>query len=130
MSSCEVDNDKGSQRVPVDAPPFTVGSLRKAIPTRCFHRSLTLSSVYLASNLAAIAVLFALSTFIQQPAVSSRQACFALWTVYWFCQGALLTGVWTIAHECGHQAFCKWQTVNDAVGLVLHSLLLVPYYSW
>jgi hypothetical protein len=35
-----------------------------------------------------------------------------------------------IAHECGHQAFSKWQAVNDAVGLVLHSLLLVPYYSW
>ena len=35
-----------------------------------------------------------------------------------------------IAHECGHQAFSKWQSVNDGVGLVLHSLLLVPYYSW
>ena len=35
-----------------------------------------------------------------------------------------------IAHECGHQAFSKWQSVNDAVGLVLHSALLVPYYSW
>jgi hypothetical protein len=35
-----------------------------------------------------------------------------------------------VAHECGHQAFSKWQAVNDAVGLVTHSLLLVPYYSW
>jgi omega-6 fatty acid desaturase (delta-12 desaturase) len=40
------------------------------------------------------------------------------------------TGIWVIAHECGHQAFSKWQAVNDAVGLVLHSCLLVPYYSW
>ena len=38
--------------------------------------------------------------------------------------------MWVIAHECGHQAFSKWQAVNDGVGLVLHSLLLVPYYSW
>ena len=30
----------------------------------------------------------------------------------------------------GHQAFSKWQAVNDGVGLVLHSCLLVPYYSW
>lgn len=35
-----------------------------------------------------------------------------------------------IAHECGHQAFSPYQAVNDGVGLVLHSCLLVPYYSW
>jgi len=40
------------------------------------------------------------------------------------------SGVWVIAHECGHQAFSKYQSVNDGIGLVLHSLLLVPYYSW
>lgn len=34
------------------------------------------------------------------------------------------------AHECGHQAFSESQAVNDAVGLILHSCLLVPYYSW
>ena len=45
-------------------------------------------------------------------------------------QGAVCTGVWVIAHECGHQSFSKWQNVNDAVGLVLHTALLVPYYSW
>ena len=28
------------------------------------------------------------------------------------------------------QAFSKSQAVNDAVGLVVHSCLLVPYYSW
>ena len=35
-----------------------------------------------------------------------------------------------IAHECGHQAFSESQAINDGVGLVLHSCLLVPYYSW
>ena len=47
-----------------------------------------------------------------------------------FWQGAVCTGIWVVAHECGHQAFSKWQAVNDGVGLVLHSALLVPYYSW
>ena len=28
------------------------------------------------------------------------------------------------------QAFSKYQAVNDSVGLVVHSCLLVPYYSW
>ena len=28
------------------------------------------------------------------------------------------------------QAFSKYQAVNDGVGFVVHSLLLVPFYSW
>ena len=42
----------------------------------------------------------------------------------------MCTGIWVIAHECGHQAFSKYQLVNDGVGLVFHSCLLVPYFSW
>lgn len=32
--------------------------------------------------------------------------------------------------QCGHGAFSNYEAVNDGVGLVFHSLLLVPYYSW
>jgi len=41
-----------------------------------------------------------------------------------------MTGIWVIAHECGHQAFSSSKLLNDAVGLVLHSALLVPYFPW
>ena len=30
----------------------------------------------------------------------------------------------------GHQAFSTSKTLNNAVGFVIHSLLLVPYHSW
>ena len=40
------------------------------------------------------------------------------------------TGLWVLAHECGHQAFSDYGIVNDTVGLVVHSALLVPYFSW
>ena len=39
-------------------------------------------------------------------------------------------GVWVLGHECGHFAFAPSRRANDAVGFVLHSLLLVPYFSW
>ncbi|TYI48539.1 hypothetical protein E1A91_D13G255900v1 [Gossypium mustelinum] len=42
----------------------------------------------------------------------------------------ILTGVWVIAHECGHHAFSDYQWVDNTVGLILHSTLLVPYFSW
>jgi len=45
-------------------------------------------------------------------------------------QGTILTGLWVLGHECGHGAFAKTKSVNDAFGLVIHSFLLVPYYSW
>merc|ERR1712137_427675 len=41
-----------------------------------------------------------------------------------------MTGVWVIAHECGHQSFSTSKDLNNAVGWVIHSALLVPYHSW
>jgi hypothetical protein len=37
-------------------------------------------------------------------------------------QGAVMTGLWVIAHECGHRAFCDDENVGDVVGLLLHSV--------
>ena len=35
-----------------------------------------------------------------------------------------------MAHECGHQSFSPSKTLNDTVGFICHSALLVPYFSW
>ncbi|KAK9810606.1 hypothetical protein WJX73_004003 [Symbiochloris irregularis] len=111
-------------------PPFTVGTLRKAIPAHCFDRSLAWSLFYLLADISCIVSLGCGSQLIDHPSVPRVVAWTLLWPLYWFLQGAVATGVWVIAHECGHQAFSKWQSVNDGVGLVLHSALLVPYFSW
>ena len=42
----------------------------------------------------------------------------------------MASGCWVIAHECGHHAFHPNRRVEALVGFVLHSLLLVPYYTW
>lgn len=44
--------------------------------------------------------------------------------------GNTLTGVWIIAHECGHGAFSTSKLINNTVGTILHSALLVPYHPW
>merc|ERR1719310_2489431 len=49
---------------------------------------------------------------------------------YAFVTGTAATGCWVAAHECGHGAFSDNKTVQDTVGYILHSLLLVPYFSW
>ncbi|GJJ13290.1 hypothetical protein Clacol_007542 [Clathrus columnatus] len=59
-----------------------------------------------------------------------RLAYFALWSLYGFTAGLVATGLWVIAHECGHQAFSESKAINHTVGWVLHSALGVPYHSW
>ena len=49
---------------------------------------------------------------------------------YSIIMGTVLTGVWVLGHECGHGAFGRTSLENDVVGFVLHSALLVPYFSW
>ncbi len=53
-----------------------------------------------------------------------------LWLAYIFVCGTIATGVWVVAHECGHRAFCEGTKLQDTIGFVLHTSLLVPYFSW
>jgi omega-6 fatty acid desaturase (delta-12 desaturase) len=52
------------------------------------------------------------------------------WLFYWWYQGITFTGLWVIAHECGHGGFTDSRMLNDAVGFLIHSSLVTPYFSW
>nr|GMC79412.1 delta(12)-fatty-acid desaturase FAD2-like [Ipomoea batatas] len=116
------------KRVPYAKPAFTVGEIKKAIPPHCFQRSVLRSFSYVVYDLIIASLLnyVATSYFHLLPHPLSYLA----WPLYWICQGCVLTGVWVIAHECGHHAFSDYQWLDDTVGLILHSALLVPYFSW
>ncbi|KAM0858279.1 hypothetical protein ACQ4PT_047941 [Festuca glaucescens] len=116
-------------RQPTDKPPFTLAEIRKAIPPHCFERSLIKSSYYLLHDLFIVAALVYLATVVI-PALPAGLPRLVAWTLYWVAQGCVWLGVWTIGHECGHHAFSDYQLLDDALGLVLHSWLLVPYFSW
>lgn len=53
-----------------------------------------------------------------------------LWLIYGVVTGTVAMGCWVIAHECGHNAFHPNRRLESWVGFILHSLLLVPYFSW
>ncbi|WOL13964.1 hypothetical protein Cni_G22744 [Canna indica] len=120
--------DKALHRSPTEKPAFTVSQLKKAIPRHCFERSVLRSFSYVFHDLfiAAVFLYFAVAVI---PKLSPSLAL-AAWPLYWALQGCILTGVWVIAHECGHHAFSDYAALDDAVGFVLHSALLVPYFSW
>jgi len=53
-----------------------------------------------------------------------------VWLLYALITGTIATGVWVLGHECGHYAFSETWWLNEVLGLILHSSLLVPYFSW
>jgi len=123
-------------RVPSVKPPFTIGDIRRAIPAHCFSRPLTKSFSYLFWDLFLVGVIVYASTFIPLVTDEFFGATLGpilrglLWVTYWICQGCVCTGLWVIGHECGHRGFADSELINDVVGLVVHSFLLVPYFAW
>lgn len=124
-------------------PDLTMQDLLSSIPKHCFERSTFYSSLYLLADLAQIVALAYAATWIDtlssfvhvSTSFASEEAIqrclrYTLWALYGIYQGFVFTGVWVIAHECGHQAFSPSKDVNNTVGWVLHSALLVPYHSW
>jgi len=111
--------------------PFTIKELRDAVPAHCFERSVIKSSSYVVIDCIVIGLLIFVGQYFDSNFSNySWIISLVFWNSLWFTQGAFMTGLWVIAHECGHQSFSKWKFVNDSVGWVLHSILLVPYHSW
>ncbi|QRW19939.1 Fatty acid desaturase [Rhizoctonia solani] len=102
-------------------PELSVKDCLSVIPPHCFERSALRSFSYVAMDLLS----WALST--TQPLPKNLQpiaqslsphlysfARFAGWQVYALGAGLVGTGLWIIAHECGHQAFSTSKTLNNA----------------
>jgi omega-6 fatty acid desaturase (delta-12 desaturase) len=112
-------------------PDFTIKQIRDAIPAHCFERSAARGLAYVARDIGSLAVTFYLfHTYLTPANVRSTALRAVLWAVYTFVQGLFGTGLWVLAHECGHQSFSPSKTLNDTVGWICHSALLVPYFSW
>lgn len=112
----------------VEFPPSipTTAEVKAAIPAECFERKLSRSLPYAVMSLGLtlatgiLAWMFIPLTWAWTPA----------WLLYAYVNGTIAVGVWVIAHECGHRAFAPTPKIQDAIGYVLHSALLVPYFSW
>ncbi|KAE9983012.1 hypothetical protein EG328_010397 [Venturia inaequalis] len=114
-----------------ELPDFTIKQIRDAIPAHCFERSAAKGFYYVFRDIALLAITFTIfHNYVTPETIPSKPLRTALWAFYTFAQGCFGTGLWVLAHECGHQSFSPSKTLNDSVGWVLHSALLVPYFSW
>eukprot|EP00922_Rhytidocystis_sp_ex-Travisia-forbesii_P022155 GHVS01032441.1.p1 GENE.GHVS01032441.1~~GHVS01032441.1.p1 ORF type:complete len:562 (-),score=57.91 GHVS01032441.1:392-2077(-) len=110
----------------------TVKEILECIPQHCKERSIVRSILNALRDLVYVGLAVYFMLMLQQHILREAPAVirWATWALYAFVQGTFFTGIWVVGHECGHGAFSPWPLVNDVVGYILHTPLLVPYFSW
>jgi omega-6 fatty acid desaturase (delta-12 desaturase) len=112
-------------------PDYSIKEIRDAIPKHCFEQSAVRGLSYVARDISLLAgTFYAFNTYCTPEYVPSIALRAGLWAGYTVVQGLFGTGLWVLAHECGHQSFSPSKTLNDTVGWICHSALMVPYFSW
>ncbi|KAK6463932.1 fatty acid desaturase-domain-containing protein [Scheffersomyces coipomensis] len=117
-------------------PDFTIKDILSVIPKHCYERSLIKSLGYVARDIISMVVIgYIGQTLIPQVNFEGQESLSqyvrgGLWCFYSYLLGLFGFGLWILAHECGHGAFSDYSNVNDFIGWVLHSYLVVPYFSW
>ncbi|KAJ3576984.1 hypothetical protein NP233_g22 [Leucocoprinus birnbaumii] len=136
------DNIKcsGYEQATFTVPDVTLKEMLDVIPPHCFQRSALRSSVYILIDLFAIGLIYKTTTLLDalldsetlrlSSPLSFRLARLILWSVYGYGTGVFGSALWIIAHECGHRAFSESKLICDTVGLIIHTTLGVPYFSW
>ncbi len=99
--------------------------ITEVVPHHCFTRKTSTSLAYLFQSVAIQTIVIAIGL-----AIPFTQAMIPVWILYAFISGTTAMGFWVIAHECGHGAFSDNRTLQTVIGYLLHSFLLVPYFSW
>lgn len=103
--------------------------IKAVIPKECFQPETAKSLGYLSVSLIGTALCTSVGLGMLG-AIGTSIWTLPLWTAYSAITGTVAMGLWVLAHECGHGAFSPNKKLQDAVGFILHSIMLVPYYSW
>lgn len=113
---------------PEDFPKAS--EVRAVIPEDCFKPDTLTSLGYL--SVSTVGTIACTAVGVQALSIldPSNLLTLPFWTAYAAVTGTVAMGLWVLAHECGHGAFSKDKKLQDAVGYFIHSLMLVPYYSW
>eukprot|EP01083_Nonionella_stella_P288259 980964_1 len=114
-----------------DNQDFTLRDIRAVLPAHLFKRSYLQSFYWLFHDIILIVIMYCIGiTYLNEEYIPYSLIRASLWLVWWYVQGAFFFGIWVIAHECGHHGFTPNKVLNNVVGFVVHTLLLVPYFAW
>ena len=125
MSNINFSGLKGQALLINEGDIPSMKEFKSAIPDHCFNCETKTSLGYLFQTILIQAVVIAIGL-----AIPLTQRMIPIWILYAFLSGTTAMGFWVIAHECGHGAFSKNRILETIIGYLIHSLLLVPYFSW
>ena len=103
----------------------SIKQITAAISPECFRRNTLASIGFLLRSI--VIQIFVVLIGLKIPL---SQEFIPIWGIYAFISGTTAMGFWVLAHECGHGAFSDNRKLETMVGYSLHSILLVPYFSW
>ncbi|KAG7451506.1 uncharacterized protein BT62DRAFT_978261 [Guyanagaster necrorhizus] len=120
-------------------PNVTLKDVRDAVPKHLFERSTFWGLFYVFKHLAITYSFHLFATRIDvisqflvggsdDRPLHSLVSAF-LWLTFWAWQGFAFAGIW-LNHQAGHDAISSYRIVNSIVGIVLHTVVLTPYYAW
>ena len=104
----------------------TQAEVMAALPKELFKKD-TMKSLMYAAISTGLTLGLGLAAYAFIPL---KAAWTPVWLLYAALNGTVATGAWVVAHECGHGAFSSNRKLQDTVGYILHSALLVPYFAW
>ncbi|MBD1859932.1 MULTISPECIES: fatty acid desaturase [Leptolyngbya] len=101
--------------------PFTLKDVRDAIPDHCFEPSTARSLSYFFLDIGIIAGLIAIAAYLDS---------WLFFPIFWFAQGTMFWALFVVGHDCGHGSFSKHKWLNNLIGHLSHSPILVPFHGW
>ncbi|KAJ8454294.1 hypothetical protein ONZ45_g19361 [Pleurotus djamor] len=126
-----------------EPPNIALKDVHNAIPQELFEKSTLAGLYYVTRHLLIMLVFYLLATKIDAILlmVSPDRTTYSgaliniwlrtmLWLFYAGWQGLAFAGLWCLGHEAGHGNLSPYGLVNSVLGLLLHSFILVPYFSW
>ena len=115
------------------ASVLDLAKIRKAIPKEAFEKSVVRSFYFMIFD---YVIWFGSIFLMGQLAQSDLWTNFAFWQkalallVYWNVSGFFMWATFIIGHDCGHGTFSDSELLNDIVGHITHSSIMVPFYPW
>ncbi|ESA35905.1 fatty acid desaturase [Leptolyngbya sp. Heron Island J] len=111
----------GSSELPTSEIPFTLKDLKDAIPDYCFEPSTGRSLAYFFLDIGIIAGLYGIAYSLNS---------WLFFPLFWLMQGTMFWALFVVGHDCGHRSFSKHKWLNNLIGHLSHTPILVPFHGW
>ncbi|KAH9476003.1 Delta(12) fatty acid desaturase [Psilocybe cubensis] len=126
---------------PFVPPTFTLKEVHDAVPKHLLRKNQRKAALYVIRDIVFTSLLYKFAYSITPWAASDFGGYVtegwqktllkaSMWGFYWWFQGLVFAGIFCLGHDAGHTSLFESNKINNTVGFLLHSYLLIPYFSW